>query len=141
MSARDRCTWHCLKMFKMALSSRRLVTSIMSPRAGKEDPNCSKTKLTVRLHPREYFTAFLPTSVRMRDWIPVLCHVSRTVSLGYLWNNHEGPEELAVDKTAPQRILRLKDWANDKIYILLQRFQKTNHRHCKLYFHFLQRKL
>ena len=37
----------------MALSSACLVTSIISPRAGKGDPDCSKTKLTVRLHPRE----------------------------------------------------------------------------------------
>ena len=32
----------------------RLVTSI-SPRAVRGDPDCSKTKLTVRLQPREYF--------------------------------------------------------------------------------------
>ena len=37
----------------MALSSGRLVTSIISPPAGKGDPDCSKTKLTFRLHPRE----------------------------------------------------------------------------------------
>ena len=42
----------------MALSSGCLVTSIISPRAGKVDPDCSKAKLTIRLHPREYFPAF-----------------------------------------------------------------------------------
>ena len=40
-----------------------------SPRAGKGDPDCSKTKLTVRLHPWEYFAAFSTISVRMRDWL------------------------------------------------------------------------
>ena len=42
-----------------------LVTSIKSPhaRAGKGDPDCSKTKLNVRLHSREYFPkSFLPKS-------------------------------------------------------------------------------
>ena len=52
----------------MALSSGRLVTTIISPRAGKGDPDCSKTKVTVQLHPREYFPALLPIPVRMRDW-------------------------------------------------------------------------
>ena len=42
----------------MALSSGCLVTSVISTRAVKGDPDCSKTKLTVRLHPREYFPAF-----------------------------------------------------------------------------------
>ena len=32
----------------MALSSGRLVTSKISPRAGKGEPDCSKTKLTVQ---------------------------------------------------------------------------------------------
>ena len=133
----------------MALSSGCLVTSIISPRAGKGDPDCPKTKLTVRLHPREYFPAFyasrcacvihfwilegvvgrlvlsfeqsgspFPARVRIKDNknsphgkfhrllfpfsskfsdlnfasyvlynLPVLCHVSHKVSLGYLWGN------------------------------------------------------
>ena len=39
--------------FKMALGSGRLVTSIISPRTGRGAPDCSKTKLTFRPHPRE----------------------------------------------------------------------------------------
>ena len=53
-----------LSQFKMALSSGRLVTSIISPSAWRGDPDCSKTKLTVRVHPRE---PFFPKSLsRMR---------------------------------------------------------------------------
>ena len=37
----------------MALRSGRLVTSIRNPRAGKGAPDCSRTKLAFRLHPRE----------------------------------------------------------------------------------------
>ena len=33
----------------------RLVTSILSSRVGKVDPDCSKTKLTVRVQPWQYF--------------------------------------------------------------------------------------
>ena len=104
--------------------------SIISPCSGKVDPDCSKTKPTVRLHPREsilpqepithgeedYFPQKLrvrikdhknsphgkfhrflfPFSSKFSDLnfasyvlynLPVLCHVSHTVSLGYLWSN------------------------------------------------------
>ena len=56
----------------MALSSGRLVTSIISPRAGKGAPDCSKTKLTFRPHPREYFPAFYASrcSCGINSWIP-----------------------------------------------------------------------
>lgn len=47
----------------------RLVSSIISPRAGEEDPDCSKTKFTVRLHPREYIF-HLDASLALREeWI------------------------------------------------------------------------
>ena len=42
----------------MALSSGHLVSSIISPRAGKGGLDCSKTKLNVRQHSREYIPAF-----------------------------------------------------------------------------------
>ena len=56
----------------MALSLGCLVTSIISPRAGKGDPDCSKTKLTFRPHRREYFPAFYASRcARMiHSWIP-----------------------------------------------------------------------
>ena len=56
----------------MALSSGHLVTSIISPRAGKGDPDCSKTKLTFRPHRREYFPAFYASRCArvIHSWIP-----------------------------------------------------------------------
>ena len=83
----------------MALSWAHLVTSITNPRVVKGTPDCSKTKFTVRLHPREYFPAFLPIVVRMRDWLfssefsdlnfasYVLYHFTRVMSLV----THSGP--------------------------------------------------
>ena len=44
----ERLIWQCVT------KSNRIIR----PRAGKGDADCSKTKLTVRLHPREYFSAF-----------------------------------------------------------------------------------
>ena len=53
----------------MALSSGPLVTSTISLRAGKGDPDCSKTKLAVRLRPSGIFSRILFISVRLRDWL------------------------------------------------------------------------
>ena len=44
-----------------AAESNSNFLSIISPRAGKGDPDCSKTKLPVRLHPREYFFKISPS--------------------------------------------------------------------------------
>ena len=54
------------------LSSGCLVTSIISPRAGKGDPDCPKTKLTFRPHRREYFPAFYASRCArvIHSWIP-----------------------------------------------------------------------
>ena len=83
----------------MALSSGRLVTSIISPLAGKGEPDCSKTKITVhyalgniaRFHssPSTEMGKDLNFASYVLYNLPVLCHVSRTVSLGYLWFNIE----------------------------------------------------
>ena len=59
-------TCHVASFF---LSSGHLVMSKISAHAGKGAPDCLKTKLTIRLHPPEYFPAFLPISVCMRDWL------------------------------------------------------------------------
>ena len=97
-----------LSQFKMALSMGWLVTSIMSPCAGKGDPDCSKTKLTIRLHPPEYFTPFLPTSVRMcLFWVDLS---SSSTSASYLatllWRKGE------EDYFSPRLRVCIKDHKN-----------------------------
>ena len=52
----------------MALRLEHLVTSTISPHVGKGAPDCSKTKLAVQPHPREYFPAFF-TYLAAHAWL------------------------------------------------------------------------
>ena len=68
MATRDRCTWAVSVQNGAELGAPGDDCNKSPCSAGKGDPDCSKTKHTVRLHPREYFPAFLSIAVRMRDW-------------------------------------------------------------------------
>ena len=52
----------------MALSSARLVSSIISPLAGKGEPDCSKTKLTIHYALGNITRYHFPISVLGEEW-------------------------------------------------------------------------
>ena len=94
----------CLFWIDRSPSLQSVSYLAISPRAGKGDPDCSKTifpedfvyvlTTTRTRHMVKSHRFLFPFSYKFSDLnfssyvlynLPVLCHVSHTVSLGYLW--------------------------------------------------------
>ena len=72
MAARKRCRWHWHSS-NMALSSGRLMTSIISPRAGRGAPDCWRTKVSSFPCTGTYYTRHQGPRAQRHIWtVPVV---------------------------------------------------------------------
>ena len=102
--------WKGRRLTAKAKSSGYLVANTMSPRAGKGAPDCSKTKLTVRLHPREYFRGVHALLALRKEWTRSvsLCQVdlaAKGVEGVLMWNDMHGTNVLP-ERTSDKGTIR-----------------------------------